>query len=511
MNLRELQADPQAFRQALLIDADAGPTPFAEAMDDWQRRDFQALDAGWLATVTGKTTDNPVHRGWLERPRGHSKTLDLAVMILWALFASRRPLAGYAAAADKDQARLLRDAIGRLLYVNPWLSQVIEVQNYRVINKHTDSWLEILSSDAPTSYGILADFIICDEVAHWQKRDLWDSLLSSAAKRKHCQLVVITNAGFEQSWQWNTREAIRTNPSWHFSRLEGPVASWIDEQQLREQEALLPSAAFRRLWHNEWSDSGGDALSRDLIDAAFNDKLRPMPRPQPGYEFLAGLDLGISRDASALVVLGVRRASRQEHDIRQHGRIRLVHAQAWRATPKHKVNLQNIEDTLLALHDKYQFKEIAFDPWQAEHLSQRLRLSRVPMTELTQTGQNLQRIASATLEAFNDRRLDLYPQEELHRDLTRLRVEERAYGFRLVSPRDAMGHGDLASAFCYALLLANERAGKQKRIHGSMFPDQHARDPAERRILKARRAWSRGIHPANGERISELSNPDSFR
>jgi len=43
MKLLELQRDPAAFREALLIDTDAGPVPFAECMDDWQRADFEAL------------------------------------------------------------------------------------------------------------------------------------------------------------------------------------------------------------------------------------------------------------------------------------------------------------------------------------------------------------------------------------------------------------------------------------------------------------------------------------
>src|SRR5581483_6966850 len=114
-------------------------------------------------------------------------------MATWALFASRRRLSGIGAAGDQDQARLLRDAIGRLTYVNPWLSRLIEVQSYRVVNLRTESALDIIASDAKTSYGLTPDFIIADEVVHWAKGDLWESLVSSAAKRSTCMLVVITN------------------------------------------------------------------------------------------------------------------------------------------------------------------------------------------------------------------------------------------------------------------------------------------------------------------------------
>ena len=88
-----------------------------------------------------------------------------------------------------DQARLLRDAIGRLAYCNPWLSAIIEIQNYKVANPRTGSSLDIITSDAPTSYGLTPDAVVCDEVVHWRRRDLWDSLISSAAKRSTCMFV----------------------------------------------------------------------------------------------------------------------------------------------------------------------------------------------------------------------------------------------------------------------------------------------------------------------------------
>jgi hypothetical protein len=188
------------------------------------------------------------------------------------LFASRRKLTGYGAAADRDQARLLRDAIDRLVRLNPWLSQILTVNNWNIVNEHTGSTLEILSSDAPTSYGLLPDFVIVDELTHWQKEDLWYSLISSAAKRRNCVVVVISNAGFGETWQWETREAIRQDPAWYFSRIDGPVARWITEDRLAEQRRLLPAIAYQRLWLNIWTSGSGDALSDSEITRALSQK-----------------------------------------------------------------------------------------------------------------------------------------------------------------------------------------------------------------------------------------------
>jgi phage terminase large subunit-like protein len=489
MDLLELQANPAAFREALAIDTDAGPQPFAERMDPWQRADFAALDDGWRRAVEGSEIEAAHSRAWLERPRGHSKTADLAIACSWALFASRRRLSGYGAAADRDQARLLRDSIGRLTFVNAWLSRLIEVESYRVINQRTGSTLEILSSDAPTSYGLLGDFFVCDEVVHWQKRDLWDSLFSSAAKRSTSMLVCISNAGLTDDWSWELREAVRQNASWYFSRLEGCQASWITPKQLEEQKALLPSIAYARLWENQWSAGGGDALSQEVIAAAFRPDLQPQLQAEQGFEYVAGLDLGVSRDASALCILGVKRSHTG------HGRIRLAHTQVWRPARGQKVDLQRVEDAVLEAHDRFHLRDLRYDPWQAIHMSSRLQAggeavraseahkvrgrpqagARVPMTEVPQVASNLQRMATVLIESFNDRRLELYDEPDLKRDITRLRVEERPYGFRLVSPRDALGHGDLGTAFSLALLAASELAARRTVVASGI--DMHTNYP----------------------------------
>lgn len=84
------------------------------------------------------------------------------------------------------------------------------------------------------------------------------------------------------------------------------------------------------------------------------------------------------------------------------------------------------------------------------------------MVEITPSGKNLQAIASAVIEAFNDQRIQLFEDADLRRDLHRLRIEERSFGFRLVSPRDQLGHGDMGTAFGLALLAATQLAEKRR-------------------------------------------------
>ncbi|QDT56277.1 Phage Terminase [Caulifigura coniformis] len=474
--------DPSAFRDDLLIDVSGSVRRLGNSMDDWQGADFAALDAG-LARCNGRS-DRPARlRAYLERPRGHSKTTDLAVMVCWVLAFSTRPLRGYGFAADKDQARLLKDAVSTVLRLNPWLAKILTVEAGRVVvsaKSHPGAGgsLSIEASDVGSSYGILPDFVICDELTHWEGDGaLWHSIISSAAKRENCLLVVIANAGFVDSWSWSVREAARTDEAWVFSRLDGPRASWMTEKRLEEQRRMLPAVAFRRLWLNEWSTGGGDALTPEDIASAFQSDLQPMTGVEKGWTFVGGIDLGVSRDASAVVVL----ASGQ-HGTPQQGRIRLAHAHLWKPTPGKRVDLMEVERYVRALDRKFALRRIGFDPWQAEHLAQRLeadaghrrRQQHLParvepwMKEIPPSGANLRDMASLVLESFTDRRFQFFPCAPLHADLLKLRVEERPYGYRLVSPRDGDGHGDTFSAFALALLIAHQEAGKRKVVIGAL-------------------------------------------
>jgi hypothetical protein len=170
---------PAEFRARLTIDADGRPVTFKP--DFWQDAAFLALDPAWRA-LAGLGPPATVTRSWQERPRGHSKTCDLAIMIAWALAYSRRPLRGVAAAADRDQSKFLRDALGVLVRLNPQL-QCLDVQQWSVHNRATGSSLEIISSDVSSSWGHLPDFVICDEVAVWPEgrgEGLFGSLFSAS-------------------------------------------------------------------------------------------------------------------------------------------------------------------------------------------------------------------------------------------------------------------------------------------------------------------------------------------
>lgn len=461
--MRRFARNPSEYREHLIVDVDGAPKRFGEVMDDWQREDFASLDPGLLRCLGRSQEPSPKMRAYFERARGSSKTTDISVTACYLLAFAPRVLKTYAFAADRDQAALLKDACHRLTRLNPWLRDILQVDAKGVKNVACDhpgegSTLSIETSDVGSSYGLLADAIFYDEICHWSEAGaaLWASILSTVAKRRSCLLVGISNAGFIDTWQHDLREAIKDDPAWVFSRKEGP-ASWISEEALEEQRRLLPASQFSRLWKNEWSSGDAEpALAPADIAAAFRTPCElEMFGSEPSYNFVAGLDLGISRDHVGLVVLAVRK----NEDRDDTSQLRLAHVRRWAPPKGHKIDLMAVEDEIRRVAQQFD-SVFGIDPWQAELLAQRLSFDGIEVRHVTPTSKTLRDQATKLREVFMDRRIQLYDREGLREDIERLQIAETSYGFRLLSPRDRKrGHGDVASALCNALSIAGEITG----------------------------------------------------
>lgn len=315
MNRRAMKKKPTIFRKMIQIENDRQELqPLPELLEDWQRADFAALDAGWRKLSTGGSfqsspaspnneTQTVYQRAWVERPRGHSKTSDMALQLGWILLYGRPGLIGLAAAADADQASLIRDALQRLANWNKEFFAPLDFLKETVRNAETGSQLKIITSDVGSSYGVLPDFIICDELCHWSHPDLWYSLLSSAAKKPDCLLAVLTNAGVGRGWQWEAREMAQTSNLWYFSSLDGPQAPWIREDWLDEQRMMLPDLVFRRLWLNQWQHSDGEFLTLPEVEACRNDALKVQESGQPHLSYIAAIDYAEKHDLTVGVLL----------------------------------------------------------------------------------------------------------------------------------------------------------------------------------------------------------------
>ena len=73
------------------------------------------------------------------------------------------------------------------------------------------------------------------------------------------------------------------------------------------------------------------------------------------------------------------------------------------------------------------------------------------MREVPFVPANLNIFAKALLECFRNRRIELYPNRDLIRDLERISIIERPFGYKLDSIADEEGHADRATALVMLL------------------------------------------------------------
>ena len=441
----KMRQSPAAFRRNLQVDIGGGRiVPLGHVLETWQAADFKALDPGWETMVSAVSNPSALLRGYLERPRGHSKTTDIAAMASWALWAVPRKLVGVVAAGSEDQAALLRGAIDGMLRHNPWLGKTIRAQKGEVINVQTGSTLSILASDEHTTFGHTPDFVVLDEITHWKKQGLWTSLFSSIAKRPQCMLVIISNAGFGKgtSWQWEKREMARTSPEWYFHSLDGAQASWLTEKLLAEQRAGLPPKDYARLWGNRWQSGTGDALNMDLV---YKSVVLPGPVFDQRYVgAVAGLDLGVNHDHCGFVVMGL--------DV-ERNKLVLQHTKRWAPSDytNNRIPLGEVRTHVKDTCKRLNVLGVAYDPSQAELMADDIAASGTPCFAYPFSPSSCHEMARTMLEVFNNHRVEMYNDASLLTDLGRLVIEQRLIGYKLEAPRDERGHCDLATAFAIVL------------------------------------------------------------
>jgi hypothetical protein len=435
-----MAAAPATFRQQLIIPAVHGPARFGDVIADFQRVDFATLDQAFVTLATGAKP--PIGRLWLERTKGASKDTDLAVMLLWLLAFSPRSLTCQVGAADADQADELRKAAKLILRLNAWLADAVQIQAWTILNPRTDSRCEIIAADVAGSHGARPDLLILNELSHVTKEEFAKNLLDNASKVPRGIVVIATNAGFDPSWQFDLREIVRSSERWYFSAYCEP-APWVDPAEIEEAERRNSGNRFLRLWKGQWVPEAGDALSLADLSAAVTLSGATLVR-EDGFNYFAGLDIGVKRDHTSLVLAGLNYLTR---------RLKLFQVKDWAPGMSRKVNLGEVHEEVERVCREFGAL-LYIDPSQAELLGQSLSGKGVRVEMVSFVGNTLNEMASNLVELFTDRTIDLYPCQALLDDLRRLQLKETPSGWRLVPARTSTGHGDRATALALAVLAA---------------------------------------------------------
>lgn len=419
-------------------------------LDDGQRwgavaAPFQHTDAAALLDPA------PPHSHFLTRPRGGSKTTDVAGVELVDLIAVAPPAArSYCLAADADQAGLLLDALGGFVRRTPGLGTEVEVGSWRVVHRRTGASLTVLPADAASAWGLRPRRVVVDELGQWRDtanaRGMWDAIASAMGKIPGARLVVITTASDPAHWSARILDLVRTMPErWRVSETPGPLP-WVDPDWLVEQRALLSESQYRRVHLNEW------AAAEDRV-ATVDDLRRcvslegPLPA-RPGERYIIGLDVGLKRDRTVAAVCHSEALVNPEHGTVGQ-RVVLDRMHVWAGTRDAPVLLDAVEEWLAQASALYNGARVAIDPWQAIGLGQRLRERKVAVDEFTFSSSSVGQLALTLHQLIRSHALALPDDQDLLDELANVRLVETAPGV-LRMDHDAGRHDDRAVAIALA-------------------------------------------------------------
>lgn len=462
------------YLNRLVIDCRPDPAPFRERADPWQWA-LAAKVIPAIESVARTTTDYAGPTSfWLTLPRGHDKTSFVGRLLNWILAFSRINVDAVAAAADKDQANLLVDAMQKESRLNPWLGRLLSFKHYQAKGLLSGSSLEILSSDAPTSYGLRPDIIVCDELTQWGKQDLWDALLSGRRKRGASAVqLVITNAGLIGSWQWQILQLAKKSPkSWWVYEAPGMICSWISRKDLEEdRKQMLPSIA-RRMLDNQWLDpaEGAGYLTRTEAraceDLGASMQLRQATRGQLGIQYIASIDYGPVKDRTAMCIM---------HD---HQGVAVVdRLDVLQGSKKSRVLIKDVEDWIDDVRSRFDLAAVVVDPYQMESTIQKYE-KLLPVVRFEPRGGKANYELAQTLRsAVLNSRLAWAPgmgdlihngcRHTLADELAELGVRELSYGYRVMNLPGR--HDDRCVAVGMALVSLLKAEQKRQLYEGDYF------------------------------------------
>ena len=440
--LREYRRDPVAFIGDLIL---PGTTrPFREVWGSFQAEFFVAVAPGLLAVARKKV--GPFRGYFLDRTKGTSKDTDIAICLLWLLLFARKPLRIEFGAGKRAQASETKLAMEEVMDHNEWLFSQVRITVNRIEGIRSRSICFVLTTDAFGSHGSRPDVTLCNELSHIENEKFAKVMRSNANKLRHNLMLIATNAGFLDTWQWQWREGSRLSDDWWFQRVNWP-APWIPEKNIEDERLSNTPEDFDRLWHGIWATGGEGMLDRDDIERAFR-LVEPMqPNETIGdkpWVFAGGLDLGIKHDHSAFVVLGTQPGS---------FRVRLVRCYSWQPPRGGQVPLKEVEATVLREYADWNLDWVFFDPTQALYLAQRLREQNVNMGEIPFTPKQTDVMARTVMEVFRAGQIELYPSARLREDLLRLQIKHSLQNdqYKLDAIADTRGHADRAIALSIVL------------------------------------------------------------
>jgi len=398
----------------------------------------------------------------------HNSTLAAAIALYGLMGAGEPGAEVYAAAASRDQARVVFDQARSFVEASPLLSDWLTPMRSVITCPSTGGVFRVLSSDAPLQHGLNPSLVVIDELHAHRDPELYYALTTGQLARENPMVVSITTAGFDRQsicWQvydrgreleregveamrrerflfrwWQAPDGCRVDDEEAWAQAN--PSSWITTEDLRRESRRLPESVFRRLHLNQWTEAGELWLPPDAWEAC-RDESTEIPR---GADVVLGVDIGTVSDDSAVVRLWRR----------PDGRV-VVEAEVF--APKGDGTAMELSTVDAAIHrmaGEYRVRAVVFDEWAFERSAQDFEDLGLLMIKQPMSVERMSRDSQHLYDAIVQRRIAHDGDPVLAAHVRAGAVKRHERGWRLVKGKakrkiDALIA--LALAFSQAELL----------------------------------------------------------
>jgi hypothetical protein len=465
--------------------------------DFWQRFVLLPNDRGELVTpvahreqarVVAAIDSGQYRELLLHWAKKSAKSFTAAVSVCHSLVASpgvrsERRIA--IASADEDQSRIIFGQARQLIERHPWLSRRVRVLRTEMIyaehardprtgGRYTvEHTVVALPRDLKGTHGEPWSHIVRDEI--WSEPDhAYSESLILDPSRPGGQILYCTYHQPRVMAKPGVplfdllERAHAGDPSLFYSFIGGEgtdaswrVCTWISESWVSDQKRILAAcpAKYRRIILNEPAGADSGLITAEELKAAIDPTLAVEPLAGvPGVRYSMGVDLGVTNDWTALVVLHTDAEARVVVDV----------VKDWRGTRERPVDLMHVEETIVSLARRFPMASIRADQWNAALLAQRLERRGVAVKLVGVEASRLDRIISLLKTTASRRLLRLSPSHvSLLEQLESVQVVEGRSARRdLVkfapsgTGLDAGSHDDLVVALGLALEAVSESIGR---------------------------------------------------
>lgn len=156
---------------------------------DWQK-DF--VRAVYGPVSGGKRI---VRTALLTLPRKNGKSQLAAVLALAHLCGPCCEMRGqvFSAASDRDQASIIFREMTAIIERVGWMTERLNIRNFNKLieDDESGSTYQALSSDARKAHGLSPSLVVCDEIAQWRGRELYNNLTTGMDAREEPLVICI--------------------------------------------------------------------------------------------------------------------------------------------------------------------------------------------------------------------------------------------------------------------------------------------------------------------------------